>query len=200
MDKFIKEYLSNTSNVLSLVNQKIIKDIIFALKKLKKKKGRVFFLGVGGGAGNATHAVNDFRKICGIESYTPSDNVSELTARINDDGWENSYKDWLIVSNLSKRDALFIFSVGGGNIKKKVSLNLVQAIKIAKQRKTLIIGITGPDGGYTKKVSNLCLTIPIKNKKKITAITESFQSIIWHLIVSHPELKKNSMKWESLLK
>ena len=122
MDKFIKEYLSNTSNVLSLVNQKIIKDIIFALKKLKKKKGRVFFLGVGGGAGNATHAVNDFRKICGIESYTPSDNVSELTARINDDGWENSYKDWLIVSNLSKRDALFIFSVGGGNIKKKVSL------------------------------------------------------------------------------
>ena len=145
MDKFIKEYLSNTSNVLSLVNQKIIKDIIFALKKLKKKKGRVLFLGVGGGAGNATHAVNDFRKICGIESYTPSDNVSELTARINDDGWENSYKDWLIVSNLSKRDALFIFSVGGGNIKKKVSLNLVQAIKIAKQRKTLIIGITGPD-------------------------------------------------------
>ena len=122
MDKFIKEYLSNTSNVLSLVNQKIIKDIIFALKKLKKKKGRVFFLGVGGGAGNATHAVNDFRKICGIESYTPSDNVSELTARINDDGWENSYKDWLIVSNLSKRDALFIFSVGGGNIKKKLLL------------------------------------------------------------------------------
>ena len=200
MDKFIKDYLSNTSQVLSLVNQKIIKDIISALKILKKRKGRIFFLGVGGGAGNATHAVNDFRKICGIECYTPSDNVSELTARINDDGWETSYKEWLVVSNLSKRDALFIFSVGGGNIKRKVSLNLVEAIKIAKQKKTLIIGITGPDGGFTKKISNLCLTIPVKNKKRVTAITESFQSILWHLIVSHPDLKKNSMKWESILK
>ena len=200
MDKFIKDYLSNTSQVLSLVNQKIIKDIISALKILKKRKGRIFFLGVGGGAGNATHAVNDFRKICGIECYTPSDNVSELTARINDDGWKTSYKEWLVVSNLSKRDALFIFSVGGGNIKRKVSLNLVEAIKIAKQKKTLIIGITGPDGGFTKKVSNLCLTIPVKNKKRVTAITESFQSILWHLIVSHPDLKKNSMKWESILK
>ena len=197
---YTRTHLAESIEIIKKIDQQKIENIVNIISEIKKIKGRVFFLGVGGGAGNATHAVNDFRKICGIESYTPSDNVSELTARINDDGWENSYKDWLIVSNLSKRDALFIFSVGGGNIKKKVSLNLVQAIKIAKQRKTLIIGITGPDGGYTKKVSNLCLTIPIKNKKKITAITESFQSIIWHLIVSHPELKKNSMKWESLLK
>ena len=200
MDKFIKNYLSITNNVLSLVNQKIIKDIISSLKKLKKRKGRIFFLGVGGGAGNASHAVNDFRKICEIECYTPSDNVSELTARINDDGWESSYKEWLKVSNLSKNDALFIFSVGGGNIKKKVSLNLVEAIKIAKKSKSIIIGITGPNGGYTKKVANYCLTVPVKNKNRITAITESFQSIIWHLLVSHPDLKKKSMKWESLLK
>ena len=197
---YIVKHLDESKKILQKLDPDVIERMTDILLETRDHGGRLFVLGVGGSAANASHAVNAFRKICGIESYTPSDNVSELTARINDDGWENSYKDWLIVSNLSKRDALFIFSVGGGNIKKKVSLNLVQAIKIAKQRKTLIIGITGPDGGYTKKVSNLCLTIPIKNKKKITAITESFQSIIWHLIVSHPELKKNSMKWESLLK
>ena len=200
MDEFIKNYLLNTSEVISSVNQKIIKNIISSLKKIKKNGGRIFFLGVGGGAGNASHAVNDFRKICGIECYTPSDNVSELTARINDDGWENSYKDWLIISKLSKRDAVFIFSVGGGDSKRKVSLNLIEAIKFAKQKKALILGITGPDGGYTKKKSNFCITVPIKDKNSITAITESFQSILWHLIVSHPELRKNTMKWESLLK
>ena len=159
-------------------------------KETKKKKGRLFFLGVGGSAGNASHAVNDFRKILKIESYSPVDNVSELTARINDDGWNNSYKDWLISSNFSKNDALFIFSVGGGDVNKKISLNLVESIKLAKKKGSIIIGITGPNGGYTKKNANYCLNLPIKNKNSITAMSESFQAIIWHLLVSHPTLKK----------
>jgi len=200
MNKFIKNFLADTKNISSLIDIKIINNIVLAIKKIKKQKGRIFFLGVGGGAGNATHAVNDFRKICEIECYTPSDNVSELTARINDDGWITSYKEWLIVSNLSKDDAIFIFSVGGGNIKRKISLNLVEAIKLAKYKKATIIGVTGPYGGYTKKNAHHCLRIPILNKNRLTAITESFQSIIWHLLVSHPDLKKNSMKWESILK
>jgi len=200
MDNFIKDFLLEIQKTFSLLDGKIIKAIINTLKKIKKKKGRIFFLGVGGGAGNASHAVNDFRKIVGMECYSPSDNVSELTARINDEGWNTSYKEWLITSNLSKNDALFIFSVGGGNLENKISLNLVEAIKLAKKKKTTIIGITGPNGGYTKKNADFCLLIPILNKKNLTAITESFQSIIWHLLVSHPDLKKNSMKWESILK
>jgi len=200
MSRYIKDFLLNTKKTLVELDQNIVRDIVLCLKKVKKNKGRIFFLGVGGGAGNATHAVNDFRKICGIESYTPSDNVSELTARINDDGWESSYKNWLEVSNINRNDLLFIFSVGGGNKEKKISLNLIEAMKLAKKKKTKIIGITGPHGGYTKKVANHCLLIPILNKKNTTAITESFQSIIWHLLVSHPDLKKNSMKWESILK
>ena len=199
MDNFIENFLLETQITSSLLNKKVILDIINALKKIKKKKGRIFFLGVGGGAGNASHAVNDFRKIVGIECYSPSDNISELTARINDEGWNTSYKEWLITSNLSKDDALFIFSVGGGDLKNKISLNLVQAIQLAKKRKSTIIGITGPNGGYTKKNANFCLLIPILNKKNLTVITESFQSIIWHMLVSHPGLKKNSMKWESIL-
>ena len=200
MNKFIKNFLADTKNISSLIDIKIINNIVLAIKKIKKQKGRIFFLGVGGGAGNATHAVNDFRKICEIECYTPSDNVSELTARINDDGWITSYKEWLIVSNLSKDDAIFIFSVGGGDIKRKISLNLVEAIKLAKYKKATIIGVTGPSGGYTKENAHHCLRIPILNKNRLTAITESFQSIIWHLLVSHPDLKKNAMKWESVLK
>ena len=200
MDKFIENFLLETQITSSLLNKKVILNIINALKKIKKKKGRIFFLGVGGGAGNASHAVNDFRKIVGIECYSPSDNVSELTARINDEGWNTSYKEWLITSNLSKDDALFIFSVGGGDLKNKISVNLIQAIQLAKKRKTTIIGVTGPNGGYTKKNANFCLLVPVLNKKNLTVITESFQSIIWHMLVSHPGLKKNSMKWESILK
>ena len=151
MDNFIENFLLETQTTSSLLNKKVILNIINALKKIKKKKGRIFFLGVGGGAGNASHAVNDFRKIVGIECYSPSDNVSELTARINDEGWNSSYKEWLITSNLSNDDALFIFSVGGGDLKNKISVNLIQAIQLAKKRKTTIIGVTGPNGGYTKK-------------------------------------------------
>jgi len=199
MDNFIENFLLETQTTSSLLNKKVILNIINALKKIKKKKGRIFFLGVGGGAGNASHAVNDFRKIVGIECYSPSDNVSELTARINDEGWNSSYKEWLITSNLSNDDALFIFSVGGGDLKNKISVNLIQAIQLAKKRKTTIIGVTGPNGGYTKKNANFCLLVPVLNKKNLTAITESFQSIIWHMLVSHPDLKKNLMKWESIL-
>tara|TARA_B100000029_G_scaffold516397_1_gene629448 strand:- start:8848 stop:9447 length:600 start_codon:yes stop_codon:yes gene_type:complete len=199
MDKFVKDFLYEVSDISNYIDYKVILNIIVSLKKIKKKRGRVFFVGVGGSAGNASHAVNDFRKICGIECYCPTDNVSELTARINDDGWKTSYKNWLEVSNISKNDALFIFSVGGGNLKKKVSLNIIEAIKYAKQKKSKIFGITGPDGGYTNKNANFCLKIPVNNKNNITALTESYQSIIWHLIVTHPLLKENSMKWESLL-
>ena len=199
MDNFIENFLLETQTTSSLLNKKVILNIINALKKIKKKKGRIFFLGVGGGAGNASHAVNDFRKIVGIECYSPSDNVSELTARINDEGWDSSYKEWLITSNLSNDDALFIFSVGGGDLKNKISVNLIQAIQLAKKKKTTIIGVTGPNGGYTKKNANFCLLVPVLNKKNLTAITESFQSIIWHMLVSHPDLKKNLMKWESVL-
>ena len=193
-------HLSETVEITKKIDTTKIEKIVDLILTVRNAKGRIFFLGVGGGAGNSTHAVNDFRKICGIESYSPSDNVSELTARINDEGWSSSYKEWLIVSNLSKNDALFIFSVGGGDIKKKISLNLIESIKLAKKRKSKIIGVTGPYGGYTKKNAHHCLVIPISNKNKITAITESFQSIIWHLLVSHPDLKTNSMKWESILK
>ena len=199
MVKFIKDFLYEVSNVSDFIDHKIVLNIIISLKKIKKKGGRIFFIGVGGSAGNASHAVNDFRKICGIECYTPTDNVSELTARINDDCWATSYRDWLKVSKISSKDALFIFSVGGGSLKKKVSINIVEAIKLAKKKKSIVLGITGPDGGYTYKNANFCLRIPINNKKNITALTESYQSIIWHLIVTHPYLKENSMKWESLL-
>lgn len=200
MDKFIQNYFDEVKKISSQIDIFEIKKIINFLKKLKKKKGRLFFLGVGGGAGNASHAVNDFRKILEIESYSPIDNVSELTARINDDGWKNSYKDWLIASNISRKDALFIFSVGGGSINKKISLNLVESIKLAKKKGSVIIGITGPDGGYTKKNADYCIRVPISNKNCITVMSESFQAIIWHLLVSYPTLKKKNMKWETILK
>ena len=200
MNNFVETYLKEIKESCSLLDKDMINQIVSKLKKVKENSGRIFFIGVGGGAGNATHAVNDFRKIADIECYTPSDNISELTARINDDGWSTSYKEWLLTSKLSKNDIIFIFSVGGGDVKKKISTNIVEVIKIAKKKKSIIVGITGPDGGYTKKNTNFCLTIPITNKNNLTAITESFQSIVWHLLVSHPGLKKKSMKWESILK
>ena len=200
MKNFINNYLKEIEETASLLNKDVIQKIIFFLKKTKKNKGRIFFLGVGGRSGNATHAVNDFRKIANFECYSPSDNSSELTARINDDGWDSTYKNWLLTSNISKNDSIFIFSVGGGDIKRKISMNIVEAIKLAKKKKSTIISITGPNGGFAKKNSNACLIVPVLNKSNITAITESFQSIIWHLLVSHPDLKEKSMKWESILK
>ena len=184
--KFAQSYLENFSQVMTL------------LDKIKVSKGRIFFLGVGGSAGNASHAVNDFRKITEIECYAPTDNVSELTARINDEGWDTSITEWLKISNLNKKDLLFIFSVGGGNLKKNVSINLVNAIKYGKKVKSKITGIIGRDGGFTKKNSNTCILVPTVDKKLITPSAESMQAVIWHLIVSHPKLLKNTTKWESI--
>ena len=172
--------------------------LYFELKKIKNNKGRIFFLGVGGSAGNCSHAVNDFRKLCNIESYTPIDNVSELTARINDEGWESSFVNWLKVSKFKKKDALFIFSVGGGNQEKKVSVNLVKCIEYANEIEATIMGVVGKDGGYSRQSSNLVLVIPTIDESLITPHTEAFQAVIWHLLVSHPLVLQNEMKWESV--
>ena len=196
--KFAQSYLENFSQVMTLLDKEEISKTIELIHKIKVSKGRIFFLGVGGSAGNASHAVNDFRKITEIECYAPTDNVSELTARINDDGWDTSITEWLKISNLNKKDLLFIFSVGGGNLKKNVSINLVNAIKYGKKVKSKITGIIGRDGGFTKKNSNTCILVPTVDKKLITPSAESMQAVIWHLIVSHPKLLKNTTKWESI--
>jgi D-sedoheptulose 7-phosphate isomerase len=184
--------------VLGNLNQEVILIIVNDLLELRKEGGRLFFLGVGGGAANASHAVNDFRKICGIEAYTPTDNVSELTARTNDNGWESVFVDWLKGSKLSKNDAVFILSVGGGNSEKNISVNLVRALDYAKEVGAKILGVVGRDGGYTAEVADACVIVPTVNPKTVTSHTESFQSVILHLIVSHPDLKVSEMKWESL--
>ena len=158
----------------------------------------MFVLGVGGGAGHASHAVNDFRKICGLEAYTPTDNVSELTARVNDDGWETAYVNWLKISKLNKNDIILVFSVGGGNLEKNISVNILKSLELAKKLGTRICGIVGRDGGYTAQVADACVVIPPINPETVTPHTESFQAVIWHLLVSHPDLQKYEMKWESV--
>ena len=158
----------------------------------------MFILGVGGGAGHASHAVNDFRKICGLEAYTPTDNVSELTARVNDDGWETAYLNWLKISNLNKNDILLVFSVGGGNLDKNISVNILKSLELGKKLGARICGIVGRDGGYTAQVADACVVIPPINPETVTPHTEAFQAVIWHLLVSHPDLQKYEMKWESV--
>jgi D-sedoheptulose 7-phosphate isomerase len=195
---YTKKHLNEASSIIKNLDIKIIENIVHLLAKIKSSGGRIFFLGVGGSAGNCSHAVNDFRKIVGIECYAPTDNVSELTARTNDEGWSTVFLEWLKISKLSDNDMLFIFSVGGGNLKKKVSTNLVEALKYGKRIGSKIVGIVGRDGGYTAKVSDACLIIPTVNPKTITPHSEAFQSIIWHLLVSHPKLKSKQTKWESL--
>lgn len=197
---YSKQHLKETFKILEKLDTKIIENIVNLLVKVKSKGGRIFFLGVGGSAGNCSHAVNDFRKIVRIECYTPTDNVSELTARTNDDGWSSVFLEWLKISKLSNNDMLFILSVGGGNLKKKISVNLVEALRYGKSIGSKIVGIVGRDGGYTAKVSDECLIIPTVNPKTITPHSEAFQSIIWHLLVSHPKLKSKQTKWESLKK
>ncbi len=198
----IKEYINNYLNEVLEITSKIdkaeIEKMINAILKVKKNKGRIFMLGVGGSAGNASHAVNDFRKIAGIECYTPTDNVSELTARVNDDGWDSSFVNWLKGSRLNINDCIFIFSVGGGNLEKNVSVNIVNSLKYAKETGSSIIGIVGKDGGYTAKVADACVIIPVVNPETITPHSEAFQATIWHLIVTHPAIKENEMKWESV--
>jgi D-sedoheptulose 7-phosphate isomerase len=192
-------HIHNFFDEVKSIAEKIDKDEIQKLAQnindVRKKKGRLFFLGVGGSAGNCSHAVNDFRKLCNIESYSPTDNVSELTARINDEGWDSSFSEWLKVSNLKKIDALFIMSVGGGNLKKKVSVNLVNAIKYAKRKKSKVFGIVGKNNGYTRSHANVSVLVPNVNDKLITPHSEAFQAVIWHCLVSHPLLQKRKTKW-----
>ena len=195
---YSKRYLLEVAEVASKVDPDIIESLVNKLAELRKDKGRLFFIGVGGGAGNANHAVNDFRKIAGIESYTPTDNVSELTARVNDDGWETSYVKYLEGSHLNSKDGIFIFSVGGGNKEKGISTNIVKALEYAKKVGSKIFGIVGRDGGYTVKVADECIIVPFVNSETITAHTEAFQAVLWHLIVSHPKMKQHEMKWESV--
>lgn len=186
---YIDEYLGGVLSAIFQLSKADIEDCIKLLVTLKKNQGRLFILGVGGGASNSSHAVNDFRKIAGIEAYTPTDNVSELTARTNDDGWETIFINWLKISNLNSKDAVIILSVGGGNLEKNISPNIVEALKYAKEVKAKIIGIVSRDGGYTKQVANVCVMVPIIKDEFITPFAESFQALIWHLIVFSPTLR-----------
>jgi len=195
---YIKDYLDEVKKVVDSIIQNDIQRIVESLVDLRSGGGRVFFLGVGGGAANASHTVNDFRKICGIEAYTPTDNVSELTARTNDSGWESVFIDWLRGSKLTSKDAVFVLSVGGGNSEKNISVNLIQALDYAKEVGATIFGVVGRDGGYTARVADACIIVPTVNPETITPHTESFQSVILHLIASHPLLKVSEMKWESV--
>ena len=194
---YIKKYLEQTSKIASMLDQNAILSAVNILKTVRENKGRLFILGVGGSAGNASHAVNDFRKIAGIEAYTPTDNVSELTARVNDDGWDSVFRNWLKVSNLNSKDAILIFSVGGGNVEKNISVNLVKALKLGKEIGTKVIGVVSRDGGYTKEVADCCILIPTLSPDTVTPHAEEFQAVVWHLLVSHPDIQMNEMKWES---
>jgi D-sedoheptulose 7-phosphate isomerase len=196
--QYIKQYLSESEEVLGRIDPCSIERTLDLLLRVRQSGGRVFFLGAGGGAGNAAHAVNDFRKIAGIEAYAPTDNVSELTARVNDDGWESAYTEWLRVSRLGSRDLVFILSVGGGDSEQNISPNLVHALRYAKEVGAAVAGIVGRDGGYTARVADACILVPVVNPSTVTAHTESFQVLVAHLLVSHPRLRAAEMKWESV--
>ena len=193
-----ENFFKQSAEIIDRVDFAVIEQMAESLVNLRKESGRLFFLGVGGGAGHASHAVNDFRKICGIESYSPIDNVSELTARTNDEGWDTVFSSWLETSKINEHDAVFVFSVGGGNLEKNISANIVNALKVAKSRKALILGVVGRDGGYTKEVGDHVLIIPTIDKNHVTPHTEGFQAVVWHCLVSHPKLQKESMKWEEV--
>lgn len=195
---YIKKHINESIEVLNRLDVDSIEKIVQLLAQIRKNDGRLFILGVGGSAANASHAVNDFRKICGIETYTPTDNVSELTARINDDGWDSVFAEWLKGCRLKNTDCLLVLSVGGGNFEKNVSPNLVKALAYAKETGSKIIGIVGRDGGYTKKVADVCCIIPVVNPENTTPHTEAFQAVVWHALVSHPDLKVVQTKWESV--
>ena len=192
---FTENYLDESIEIFKKIDTKKLEKIISTIVEIRKNKGRIFFLGVGGSAANASHAVNDFRKLAGIECYAPTDNVSELTARTNDEGWKTVFKGWLKISKLNKKDLIFIFSVGGGNKEKKISENLIEAINLAIKVKAKICGIVGKNGGYTNKMANYCLKIPSKNPKLITPHAEGMQAVMWHLIISHPKIQLNKTKW-----
>ena len=194
---YTADYMQEAVAIIAKIDQAAVEQMAELLAQVRQRAGRIFFLGVGGGAGHASHAVNDFRKIAGFEAYAPTDNVSELTARINDDGWETAYVNWLRGSRLRKEDLIFVFSVGGGDAERNVSANLVRALQYAKEVGAAVCGVVGRDGGYTAKVADACVIIPVVNAAAITPHTESFQALVWHLLVSHPKLKAAEMKWES---
>jgi D-sedoheptulose 7-phosphate isomerase len=194
---YAQQHLKEAVEIIQKMDVSAIEKMAELLATVKREGGRIFFLGVGGSAGNCSHAVNDFRKIVGIESYAPTDNVSELTARTNDEGWSTIFVEWLKTSKLLAKDAIFIFSVGGGNLEKNISPNLVEALKFAKSVGAKITGVVGRDGGYTAQVADACVIVPTVNPDTITPHSEAFQAVVWHLLVSHPALQTNATKWES---
>ena len=194
---YAKQHLAEAVSIIEQIEIQSVERVADLLAELKLQAGRLFFLGVGGSAGNCSHAVNDFRKIVGIEAYAPTDNVSELTARTNDEGWATIFVEWLKVSRLTSLDMIFIFSVGGGNLEKNVSPNLVEALKFAKQVGAKVVGVVGRDGGYTAQVADACIIIPTVNPETVTPHSEAMQAVVWHLLVSHPKLKTYQTKWES---
>src|SRR5437879_8434224 len=197
---FVSTQLEEAKRIIEGLDVNVIERMADLLARTRSKGGRVFFLGVGGSAGNCSHAVNDFRKIVGIESYAPTDNVSELTARTNDDGWDTIFSEWLKVSRLTARDAVFVMSVGGGNLERNISPNLVSALKYAESVGAGIFGIVGRDGGYTATVADVAVIVPTVNADTVTPHTEAFQAVVWHLLGSHPDLKARQTKWESAVK
>jgi len=194
---YTQQHLEEASRIIAELDTSAIESMAELLAKVRADGGRLFFLGVGGSAGNCSHAVNDFRKIVGLESYAPTDNVSELTARTNDEGWDTVFVEWLKTSRLGPKDAVFVFSVGGGNLEKNVSPNLVKALQHARDVGARITGVVGRDGGFTATVADVCLVVPTVNPQTITPHSEAFQAVIWHLLVSHPVLKARQTKWES---
>lgn len=197
---FSKQFLAESVQIIEQIDTDAIEKVVAILAETRAKEGRLFILGVGGSAGNASHAVNDFRKIVGIEAYAPTDNVSELTARTNDEGWATVFESWLQVSHLRPSDTIMVFSVGGGNLEKNVSPNLVKALEYARKVDARIVGVVGRDGGYTAKVADVCIIIPTINANHITPHSEAFQGVVWHLLVSHPKLKNMETRWEQVVK
>ncbi len=195
---FVDEYLAETVEILGRIDRDALDAMAVGLAEARDAGGRLFILGVGGSAGHASHAVNDFRKISGFEAYTPTDNVSELTARINDDGWDDAFAGWLEVSRLGPTDAVLVFSVGGGNRDKNVSVNLVHALQMARDVGASIYGIVGRDGGYTGEVADACVVIPPLYPERVTPHTEGLAAVVWHLLVTHPKLARHGTKWESV--
>jgi D-sedoheptulose 7-phosphate isomerase len=195
---FAETYLKETSRVAAALDATAVEKMVQLLVSLRQRQGRLFILGVGGGAGHASHAVNDFRKIVGIEAYTPVDNVSELTARINDDGWDTAFANWLKVSRLGREDVIMVFSVGGGDPERNISTNLVRALEYARSVGAAITGIVGRDGGFTARIADVAVVVPTVDASRVTAHTEAFQAVIWHLLVAHPDLQAAPMKWESV--
>ncbi|MGE0464134.1 MAG: SIS domain-containing protein [Vicinamibacterales bacterium] len=193
---YTEQHLAEAAEVLQKLDRAAIERVVDVLADVRARGGRLFFLGVGGSAGNCGHAVNDFRKLAGFEAYAPTDNVSELTARTNDEGWETVFVAWLEGSRLKKEDGLFVFSVGGGSLEKNVSPNLVRALQFAKERGAAVMGVLGRDGGYTATVADACVIVPTVNPETVTPHSEAFQAVVWHLLVSHPKLKVNATKWE----